>query len=184
MLSFNQLPALVSNTGWACSVLPPLWGQRSEKSHTHTHLCEHGFSILGDHRALIAVQRHKVVVERLLGVLQYVVELSGATLEYTPEVPGNQRSADSFSRQRKRTITQKDLKPPVHQYINIKIGQEAQKNTSKHKGTSIFLGALQHLFNPPVLLCYSAPCWLEMAFKFRKTYLSWWVRVRVGVNPN
>lgn len=167
MLTFNQLPPPVSKHWLSLQCCTSLV-RTEEWTITHTHLCEHGFSILGDHRALITVQRHKVVVERLLGVLQYVVELSGATLEYTPEVPWNQRPANSFSRRRKRTRTQKDLKPVVHQYINIKIGHEVQKNTSKHNETSIFLVALQHLFNPPVMLFYSAPCWLEMTIQTQK----------------
>lgn len=93
-------------------VAPRRRGQKAEK--TSTHLCEHWFSILGDHRALIAVQRDKVVVERLLRMLQHIVELRSSTLEYTPEVPWNQRSANSFRRRRKGTITQKDLEPFVH----------------------------------------------------------------------
>lgn len=51
-----------------------------------THLCEHGLSILCDHSALITVKGHKVIVEGLLGMFQHVVQLSGAALEYTPEV--------------------------------------------------------------------------------------------------
>lgn len=67
-------------------------GQKTRE--TRTNLCEHGFSILGDHGALVAVQRDKVVVERLLGMFEYVVELSSSALKYTPEVPRNQRPAD------------------------------------------------------------------------------------------
>lgn len=70
--------------------------QPGRTEETRTHLCEHGFPILGDHRALIAVQRDKVVVERLLRMLEYVVELSCSTLKYTPEVPRNQRPADRY----------------------------------------------------------------------------------------
>lgn len=64
-----------------------------EQSCAQTHLCEHGLSVLGDHGALIAVKGDKVVVERLLGMLQHVVELSGTTLKYTSEIPWNQRPA-------------------------------------------------------------------------------------------
>lgn len=56
-------------------------------SPAHTHLCEHGFSILCDHSALITVEGDKVIVEGLLGMFQYIVELSGTALKYTPEVP-------------------------------------------------------------------------------------------------
>ena len=58
------------------------------------HLGEHGLAVLRHHGALVAVQGHKVVVERLLGVLQDVVQLSGAPFKYTPEVPRNQRPAN------------------------------------------------------------------------------------------
>lgn len=67
---------------------------RPPTGETSTHLREHGFSILGHHRALVAVQRDKVVVERLLRMLEYVVELSSSALKYTPEVPRDQRPAD------------------------------------------------------------------------------------------
>lgn len=64
--------------------------------NTSTHLCKHGLSILGDHGALITVKRDKVIMEGLLGVLQHIVEFSGATLKYTSEVPWNQRPANCF----------------------------------------------------------------------------------------
>lgn len=67
-----------------------------------THLREHGFSVLGDHGALIAVEGDKVVVEGLLWVLQHVVQLSGATFKYTSEVPRNQRPANCFKTRRQK----------------------------------------------------------------------------------
>lgn len=63
---------------------------------TSTYLCEHGFSILGDHSALITVQGDKVIVEGLLGMFQHIVELGGTALEYTAEVPWNQRPTNCF----------------------------------------------------------------------------------------
>lgn len=69
----------------------------------NTHLCEHGFSILGDHGTLITVKGDKVIVEGLLGMFQHIVELSGTTLEYTPEVPWNQRPANCFRGGEKNT---------------------------------------------------------------------------------
>jgi hypothetical protein len=44
-----------------------------------------------DHSALVAVQRDARVVERLLRVLQVVVEFRDAALEYAPKVARNQR---------------------------------------------------------------------------------------------
>lgn len=41
-------------------------------------------------------------MEGLLGVLQHVVELSGAALKYTSEVPRDQRPANCFERRRQR----------------------------------------------------------------------------------
>lgn len=70
---------------------------------TDTHLCEHGLSILGDHGTLITVKGDKVIVEGLLGMFQHIVELSGAALEYTPEVPWNQRPANCFRRRENTT---------------------------------------------------------------------------------
>lgn len=58
------------------------------------HLREHGFAILGHHGALVAVEWHKVTVERLLWVLQNIEQLSGASLENTPKVSWNQRPAN------------------------------------------------------------------------------------------
>lgn len=65
-------------------------------THKHTHLCEHGLSILGDHGTLITVKGDKVIVEGLLWVFQYIVELSRPALKYTPEVPRNQRPANCW----------------------------------------------------------------------------------------
>lgn len=70
-------------------------------SEAPTHLCEHGLAILGDHGALVAVEGDKVIVEGLLGVLQHVVELGGAALKYTSEVPRNQRPANCFERRQR-----------------------------------------------------------------------------------
>lgn len=64
--------------------------------NTNTHLCEHGFPILGDHGALITVEGDKIIVEGLLGMFQHIVEFSGTTLKYTPEVPWNQRPANCW----------------------------------------------------------------------------------------
>ncbi len=75
------------------------YAERHIKHHTHTHLCEHGFAVLCDHRTLITVQRHKVVVEGLFRVLENVVELSGAAFKHTPKVARNQRPADRCERQ-------------------------------------------------------------------------------------
>lgn len=58
------------------------------------HLREHGFAILGDHGALIAVKGHKITVEGLLGMLQHVEKLSGAPFKNTPEVSWDQRPAN------------------------------------------------------------------------------------------
>lgn len=66
------------------------------QNDTKTHLCEHGLSILGDHGALITVKGDKVVVEGLLGMFEHIVELGGTALEYTPEVPWNQRPTNCF----------------------------------------------------------------------------------------
>lgn len=40
-------------------------------------------------------------MEGLLGVLQHVVELGGAALKYTSEVPRNQRPANCFERRQR-----------------------------------------------------------------------------------
>ena len=53
------------------------------------YLSEHRLAVLSHHGALVAVEGHKVAVERLLGVLQHVEQLSGAPFEDTPEVPRN-----------------------------------------------------------------------------------------------
>lgn len=44
------------------------------RAHTNActrllYLCKHGLAILSDHRTLVTVQRHKVVMEGLLRVL-------------------------------------------------------------------------------------------------------------------
>lgn len=36
-------------------------------------LGEHGFAVLGHHAALVTVERHKIAVECLLGVLKHIV---------------------------------------------------------------------------------------------------------------
>lgn len=68
----------------------------------HTHLCEHGFSILGDHGALITVKGDKVIVKGLLRVLQHVVQLSGTAFKYTSEVPRNQSPTNCLKTRRQR----------------------------------------------------------------------------------
>lgn len=63
----------------------------------HANLCEHGFAVLGDHGALVAVQRHKVTVEGLLRVLQNIEQLGGAALKNTSKVSWDQSPADGVS---------------------------------------------------------------------------------------
>lgn len=81
---------------------------------THTHLCEHGLSILSDHGALITVKGDKVIVEGFLGMFQHIVELSGTALEYTPEVPRNQRPANCFIGGEKRWGASFSIQYEVH----------------------------------------------------------------------
>ena len=51
--------------------------------------------MLGDHGALVAVQRDGGLVERLLGVLQLVAQLVDTAFEDRSEVARDQRSSDS-----------------------------------------------------------------------------------------
>ena len=64
------------------------------------YLRKHGLSILCHHGALIAIQRHKVVVKGLLGMLQDIKELCGSPFKDTPEVSGNQCPTNSCWRKR------------------------------------------------------------------------------------
>lgn len=69
------------------------------------YLGEHGFAVLGDHGALVTVQRDEVVVEGLLGVLEHVVELCGPSFKDAAEVTGNQSPADRWSRKRRKIMS-------------------------------------------------------------------------------
>lgn len=69
------------------------------------YLGEHGFAVLGDHGALVTVQRDKVVVEGLLGVLEHVVELCGPPFKDAAEVTGNQSPADRWSGRRRKIMS-------------------------------------------------------------------------------
>lgn len=70
-------------------------GMRGRSSHKCCrYLGEHGLAVLGDHGALVAVQRDEVVVEGLLGVLEHIVELCGPPFEDTAEVARNQSPAN------------------------------------------------------------------------------------------
>lgn len=53
-------------------------------------LCKHWFAVMGDHGGLVTVQCDGGVVERLLRVFQYVVQVRDPALKYTSEVPRHQ----------------------------------------------------------------------------------------------
>lgn len=78
------------------------------------YLGEHGLAMLGDHGALVAVQRDKVVVEGLLGVLEHVVELCGPSFKDAAEVTGYQSPANCWSGKRKKITSVKTTHPGVH----------------------------------------------------------------------
>lgn len=59
-----------------------------------TDLGEHGLAVVGDHGGLVTVQGDGGVVERFLGVLQYVVKICHAPLKNTPKVPWHQCTAN------------------------------------------------------------------------------------------
>ena len=63
--------------------------RKSVPEFSSHYLGEHRLPVLSHHGALVAVERHKVAVEGLLGVLQHVEQLGGAPFEDTPEVPRN-----------------------------------------------------------------------------------------------
>lgn len=79
----------------SCSEATLDQGMRGRSSHERfQYLGEHGLAVLGDHGALVTVQRDKVVVEGLLGVLEHIVELCGPPFEDAAEVARNQSPAN------------------------------------------------------------------------------------------
>lgn len=81
-------------------------GTRGRRSSGRSrYLGEHGFAVLGDHGALVTVQRDEVVVEGLLGVLEHVVELRGPPFKDAAEVTRNQSPADRWSRRRRKIMS-------------------------------------------------------------------------------
>lgn len=58
------------------------------------YLGKHGFAVLRDHGALVAVHSDAGVVERLFGVFEDVVEICHSSLKHRAEVARDQGPAD------------------------------------------------------------------------------------------
>ena len=61
-----------------------------------THFGVHGFAMLRDHGALIAIQRDARLMKRLFRMSQLVVQFRHASFEYSAEIARDQRSANSW----------------------------------------------------------------------------------------
>lgn len=107
-MALNKPWKSVSFALWDCSHHEGMSDQdmRGRRScGCRQYLGEHGLAVLGDHGALVAVQRDEVVVEGLLGVLEHVVELCGPPFKDAAEVTGNQSPADRWSRRRRKIMS-------------------------------------------------------------------------------
>lgn len=76
------------------------------------YLREHRFAVLGNHGALVTVERYKVTVKGLLWMLQDVEQFRGAPLVDTPKVSWNQRPSDGYE-QTKESVNYKSKRKPI-----------------------------------------------------------------------
>lgn len=96
------------------SPLPPQVSSKLRHVGAEGYLGEHGLAMLGNHGALVAVQRDEVVMEGFLGVFEHIVELCGPSFKDAAEVTGYQSPANCWSGKRRKITSVKLARPVEH----------------------------------------------------------------------